>query len=150
MSIRLKLILSMGGALLLSMALMVSLGVWQMGRQLDDYLLQSALPANVKSIASAVEKDLQTAITANQLIAKNRWLHHWISQGEPQSELPVVSDYLDGVALQQGANSAHFVSAATMNYYTRDGINRVIQPGKDAWYFRFVDSGKPQVLTLDR
>lgn len=149
MSIRLKLILSMGGALLLSMALMVSLGVWQMGRQLDDYLLQSALPANVKSIASAVEKDLQTAITANQLIAKNRWLHHWISQGEPQSELPVVSDYLDGVALQQGANSAHFVSAATMNYYTRDGINRVIQPGKDAWYFRFVDSGKPQVLTLD-
>lgn len=149
MSIRLKLILSMGGALLLSMAVLVSLGVWQMGEQLDNYLLKSALPANVKSVTKEVEKDLQSALTATRLLAHNRWLHDWISRGEPQAELPLVSDYLDGVASQQGANSAHFVSAGSLNYYTRKGINRVIQQGKDGWYFRFVDSGKPEVLNLD-
>lgn len=79
MTIRQKLLLSMGGALLLSVALVVSIGIWQSRQQLETYWLGSALPANIRAIAQEIEKDLTAAITSSELIADNALMQTGLS-----------------------------------------------------------------------
>lgn len=149
MSIRLKLILGMGAALLASTLLLVSLNIFQMRGLLDRYLLNSALPSSLEAIANSVERDLQAPITASRLIAGNSYLKEWIGDNEPQQGLAPATRYLEGVRRSQDAASAHFVSASTGNYYTHQGIDRVVTPQADRWFYNFLESGETMELSLD-
>lgn len=149
MSIRLKLILGMGAALLASTLLLVSLNIFQMRGLLDRYLLNSALPSSLEAIANSVERDLQAPITASRLIAGNSYLKEWIRDNEPQQGLDPATQYLEGVRRSQDAASAHFVSASTGNYYTHQGIDRVVTPQADRWFYNFLESGETMELSLD-
>ncbi|MGM0769632.1 MAG: methyl-accepting chemotaxis protein [Pseudomonadota bacterium] len=149
MSIRQKLTLGMGAALLISAAILIALNIWQMRGVLDRYLIDSALPANVEAIARSVERDMQPAISASQMIADNTFLQNWIDDGEPRRELDTVSQFLDNVRQRLSADSAHFVSAETENYYTQTGTARVINRNSDSWFYDFLDSGEDMGLSLD-
>ncbi|PHQ74254.1 MAG: chemotaxis protein [Marinobacter sp.] len=149
MSIRLKLIIGMGAALLASTLLLVSLNIVQMRGLLDRYLLNSALPSSLEAIANSVERDLQAPITASRLIAGNSYLKEWIGDNEPQQGLGAATRYLEGVRRSQEAASAHFVSANTGNYYTHQGIDRVVTPQADRWFYNFLESGETMDLSLD-
>jgi len=149
MSIRLKLIMGMGAALLASTLLLVSLNIVQMRGLLDRYLLNSALPSSLEAIANSVERDLQAPITASRLIAGNSYLKEWIGDNEPQQGLAPATRYLEGVRRSQEAASAHFVSVNTGNYYTHQGIDRVVTPQADRWFYNFLESGETMELSLD-
>jgi methyl-accepting chemotaxis protein len=149
MSIRLKLIVGMGTALLISTLLMVALNIFQMRNLLDRYLLNAALPASLESIASSVERDLQAPITASEMIADTSYLKDWIAAGEPEQGLAPATRYLEGVRSRQDAASAHFVSVNTGNYYTHKGIDRVVTQSVDPWFYDFLDSGEAMGLSLD-
>ncbi|PIQ40983.1 MAG: chemotaxis protein, partial [Thalassolituus sp. CG17_big_fil_post_rev_8_21_14_2_50_53_8] len=149
MTIRQKLLLSMGGALLLSVALVVSIGIWQSRQQLETYWLGSALPANIRAIAQEIEKDLTAAITSSELIADNALMQNWIERGEPQEEWPLNQEFLEAIARRQKADSAHFVSALSRNYYTQKGISRKVTAENDGWFFGFLDKGLKRALQLD-
>lgn len=149
MSIRLKLIIGMGAALLASTLLLVALNIVQMRGLLDRYLLNSALPSSLEAIANSVERDLQAPITASRLIAGNSYLKEWISDNEPQQGLDPATRYLEGVRRSQEAASAHFVSVNTGNYYTHQGIDRVVTPEVDRWFYNFLKSGETMELSLD-
>ncbi|WP_111497054.1 methyl-accepting chemotaxis protein [Marinobacter bohaiensis] len=149
MGIRLKLIVGMGAALLVSTCVLIVLNIVQMRGLLDRYLLDTALPASVESIARSVERDLQSPLTASEMIADNSYLKDWMANGEPTGELGPVRRFLESVRQRQNAVSAHFVSVATEKYYTQDGVARVIQPGQDDWFYGFLDSGRDRALALD-
>lgn len=149
MSIRLKLIIGMGAALLASTLLLVALNIFQMRGLLDRYLLNSALPSSLESIANSVERDLQAPITASGLIAENSYLKEWIRDREPEQGLAPATRYLEGVRSSQEAASAHFVSVETGNYYTHKGIDREVTPQADPWFYDFLDSGEAMELSLD-
>ncbi|EDM48265.1 methyl-accepting chemotaxis transducer [Marinobacter algicola DG893] len=139
----------MGAALLASTLLLVSLNIFQMRGLLDRYLLNSALPSSLEAIANSVERDLQAPITASRLIAGNSYLKEWIRDNEPQQGLDPATQYLEGVRRSQDAASAHFVSASTGNYYTHQGIDRVVTPQADRWFYNFLESGETMELSLD-
>ncbi|WP_430460946.1 methyl-accepting chemotaxis protein [Thalassolituus sp. LLYu03] len=149
MTIRQKLMISMGAALLLSLALVVGISIWQSRQQLETYWLGSALPANVKAIGKEVERDLKGGITASELIADNAILQNWIERGEPADEWPLNQEYLGAIARRQKADSAHFVSALSHKYYTQKGIDRVVTPERDGWFFGFMNKGIKKALELD-
>ncbi|WP_168203206.1 methyl-accepting chemotaxis protein [Marinobacter fonticola] len=149
MGIRLKLIIGMGAALLISIFIMVALNIVQMRGLLDRYLLGTALPASLESIARSVERDLQTPITASNMIAANTFLKDWIGDGEPAAGLGEAVRYLESVRSQNDAASAHFVSAATGNYYSQNGIDRVLSRSNDAWFYDFIASGQDMALSMD-
>ncbi|UXD89081.1 methyl-accepting chemotaxis protein [Thalassolituus hydrocarboniclasticus] len=149
MTIRQKLLLTMGGALLLSVALVVGVGIWQNRQQLETYWLGSALPANIRSIAHEIEKDLVGGITASELIASNTLMQDWIERGEPQDEWALNQEFLGNIARRQKADSAHFVSALTRNYYTQQGLSRTVTTENDGWFFGFLDKGLKRALQLD-
>lgn len=149
MTIRRKLIMGMGLALLVLAALMVVLNIWQMRGILDRYLINSALPANVSSIAHSIERDMQAPIAASEAIADNAFLHEWIRDSEPDDQLVTVTAFLERVRARQGADSAHFVSVRSENYYTHRGIDRVVNRSRDPWFYSFLNSGQQRALSLD-
>lgn len=149
MTIRQKLLLSMGGALLLSLSLVVSISIWQSRQQLETYWLGSALPANIRAIGKEIERDLKGGITASELIADNTILQDWIERGEPADEWPLNQEYLGAIARRQQADSAHFVSARSFKYYTQKGIDRTVTKERDGWFFGFMNSGRKKGLELD-
>lgn len=149
MSIRLKLITAMGSALLVSTLVLIALNIWQMRDLLNRYLIDSALPANLTSIAHSLERDMRGPIAASEAIADNVFLHEWMEGGEPAARLSTVTRYLERVRQRFDADSAHFVSAASGNYYTQNGIDRVVNKTRDPWFYEFMSSGRDQGLSLD-
>lgn len=149
MGIRLKLIIGMGAALLISIFVMVALNIFQMRGLLDRYLLETALPASLESIAHSVERDMEAPITASEMIADNTFLKDWIAEGEPDDGLDAVTRFLEAVRSRHNGVSAHFVSAETGNYYSHKGIDRVIDRSDDAWFYDFIDTGKAISLSMD-
>lgn len=118
MPIRTKLTLGVATALIICIGLMVAVNIVQIRGILDRFLMNSALPANVESITSALEAEMLPAITASDVLAENVFLQQWVERGEPQQEQALISQQLNRVRQRLQADSAHFVSRATDNYYT--------------------------------
>lgn len=149
MLIRTKLILGVGAALLTCILLMIGLNIFQVRSILERQLTQSDLPANVSAIASALENDMLPAITAAQVIANNSLMQEWVNQGEAETELPLVKNFLNNVATQLDADTAFFVSNATSRYYTQDGYSHSISKRTDEWFYSFLSSATAMRLDLD-
>src|SRR5690606_516503 len=113
MTIRQKLLYGMAFALLLCVAFVVAISVWQSRQNIEHYWLGEALPAHIRAIAREVERDLKGGITASEMLADNSLLHGWIRRGEPADEWPLQQAFLGAIAARQKADSAHFVSSVT-------------------------------------
>ncbi|MGC8121447.1 methyl-accepting chemotaxis protein [Marinobacter sp. VGCF2001] len=149
MQIRTKLTLGAAVALVACIGVMVTINIVQIRDILDRFLMNSALPANVQSIAKELENEMLPAITASEVLAGNVFLHQWANQGEPAGERAQVSRQLEQVRQQLQADSAHFVSLQSENYYTHQGLARQVTRSQDVWFYNFLASGAPSELTLD-
>lgn len=150
MSIRAKLIFGIAAALLTSILLIIILNVFQVRSIIQSQLTQSDLPANVTSITYALEKDMLPAITTAQVIVDNVFLHQWLIDGEWDSELSLVTEFLNNAKTNINADSAFVVSNNSNRYYTDQGYSHTISRETDAWFYQFVSQGTVMRLDLDR
>ncbi|XRA50636.1 methyl-accepting chemotaxis protein [Pseudomonas citronellolis] len=150
-SIQIQLILSMGSALLLSLLIVLGLYAVLVNRLSERYLLEQALPASIQAIANDFERQLTGPLTAAAGIADNSLVQDWLAAGEDPARQADFVRYLGGIRTSQRAFAALIASQASDAYYSDKGKERTLSRDnpQDAWYFRFVDSGRPQVLNID-
>ncbi len=150
-SIQWQLILSMGTALLASILIVVGIYTVVVNRLAQSYLLDTALPASVEAMRNDIERILVKPLTAATDIAGNTMVQQWLAEGENSAQVPSFSQYLEGVRGEHKAFSALIASAATNRYYTEKGLDRTLSRSnaQDAWFYEFLDSGKPRTLNID-
>jgi len=150
-SIQWQLILSMGTALLVSILIVVGIYTVVVNRLAQSYLLETALPASVEAMRNDIERILTKPLTAANDIASNTMVQEWLAKGEDGAQVPSFTHYLEGVRSDHNAFSALIVSAASSNYYTQKGLDRTLSRSnpQDAWFYEFLDSGKPRTLNID-
>ncbi|MBU0901632.1 MAG: methyl-accepting chemotaxis protein [Gammaproteobacteria bacterium] len=150
-SIQWQLILSMGAALLVSILIVVGVYSAVVNRLSERFLVEEALPAKVLAIRNDLERVLTAPITANAGIAANVFIQDWLGAGEDPGLRDVVARYLEGVRQQQDAMTTSVAVLASGNYFTGDGLSRVInrnQP-ENQWFYRLVDGSRDQVMEVD-
>ena len=150
-SIQWQLILSMGAALLVSILIVVGVYSAVVNRLSERFLVEEALPAKVLAIRNDLERVLTAPITANAGIAANVFIQDWLGAGEDPELRDVVARYLEGVRQQQDAMTTSVAVLASGNYFTGDGLSRVInrnQP-ENQWFYRLVDGSRDQVMEVD-
>ncbi|MCY1481415.1 Methyl-accepting chemotaxis protein McpH [compost metagenome] len=150
-SIQSQLIFSMGGALLLSLLIVLGLYALLVNRLSERYLLEQALPASIEAIRNDFERQLAGPITAVAGIADNSLVQDWLAAGADPARQDDFVRYLRGLRASQRAFATLIVDGATGAYYTDQGRERTLghDDPKDAWYFRFVESGQPRILNID-
>jgi methyl-accepting chemotaxis protein len=150
-SIQWQLILSMGAALLTSILIVVGVYSAVVNRLTERFLVEEALPARVMAIRNDLERVLTAPITANAGIAGNSFIQDWLAAGEDEGQRDAVARYLEGVRQQQNAMTTSIAVLDSGNYFTDDGLARVInrdQP-ENQWFYRLVESNRDQVLEID-
>jgi methyl-accepting chemotaxis protein len=150
-SIQWQLILSMGAALLTSILIVVGVYSAVVNRLTERFLVEEALPARVMAIRNDLERVLTAPITANAGIAGNTFIQDWLAAGEDEGQRDAVARYLEGVRQQQNAMTTSIAVLDSGNYFTGDGLARVInrdQP-ENQWFYRLVESNRDQVLEID-
>jgi methyl-accepting chemotaxis protein len=150
-SIQWQLILSMGAALLTSILIVVGVYSAVVNRLTERFLVEEALPARVMAIRNDLERVLTAPITANAGIAGNSFIQDWLAAGEDEGQRDAVARYLEGVRQQQNAMTTSIAVLDSGNYFTGDGLARVInrdQP-ENQWFYRLVESNRDQVLEID-
>lgn len=150
-SIQTQLILGMGAALLVSLLIVLALYAVLVNRLSERYLLEQALPASIQAIANDFETRLTGPITAAAGIADNTLVQGWLAAGEDPARLGDFTRYLGGIRTSQTAFAALMVGHASGSYYSDKGKERTLSRSnpQDAWYFQFIDSGKPRVWNID-
>lgn len=118
-------------------------------KAIREEILTSALPLTRDNIYSEIERDLVRPVHISSLMANDSFLKEWRQSGE--ANLEEIKRYLYEIKKKYGFFSTFFISTATRNYYTPDGILKRIRPEDphDGWYYRFLASGLEYDLDVD-
>ena len=146
-----KLLLTMGGALLLSLLFVAGINSWLLERMLDDRLLQTELPTILKEIRNDIEKELATPLAVSKSIASNEFVIDWMKRGEPPEELDLITQYQSTIFNQFNASTIFIVSEPSNTYYHERGILKNLQRSepRDQWFYSFLASGKDYSIDID-
>ncbi|OHD32655.1 MAG: hypothetical protein A2Y31_09950 [Spirochaetes bacterium GWC2_52_13] len=112
-------------------------------------LITSSLPLVRDLIDWEISTRLQDPLLASSLMARDTFLIDWILDGEADPKR--IERYLDAIRLEHGFDTAFFVSAKTLRYYTYQGVHKQIDTANahDIWYYDFIDSGESVELDVD-
>jgi methyl-accepting chemotaxis protein len=61
-------------------------------------------------------------------MAENTFTNQWLSQGEDQSSLSEIQNYLSATQQNNNAITAFIVSGLTNNYYVPNDLSRTLDP----------------------
>lgn len=144
-SIKIKLLLAMGGALILSAATITVLNNSLSTDVVTKRLNQNELPFVISSIRLNIEKHIVSAINASMQIAENQFIVDWLKQNEPQGQRPQLQQYLQRLNKVNKAGETFVGSSVSGNYYTQNGYLKTMSRSNndDGWFYAFFADNKP-------
>lgn len=151
MSIQRQLTIGMGAALVISSMIIIAIYAVALDKLTDRYLLQQAMPASVAAIRNDLERLLTAPMTAATDIADNALVSEWLGEGEEPGQQQSFIRYLAKIKERHNALTTFIVAKASGHYITNKGTDRTLQrgPAENAWFYGFIDSGKPRSLDID-
>jgi methyl-accepting chemotaxis protein len=147
--IRFKLSFIIGGALLLSVLLSTLIGNSAMRAMVTERIEIEEIPATLDAVTNAIEKEINVPLNISKAIAQNSFTNNWLGSGEPIETVENIAEYLKVMRDSNKAITSFIVSGNTGNYYTAEGLSRTLDKNNDAWFYNFMDSGKPFSLDFD-
>ncbi|WP_419813163.1 methyl-accepting chemotaxis protein [Bacterioplanoides sp.] len=144
-----KLLLAIGGALLISITLSTVLTAALVRNNTIERISDSEIPTALSGVAAKVALEIETRLAVARSMSANAPVNQWLADGEDSAMLPSVVRYLADIQNQERALTTYLVSGDSRNYYTAKGLVRQLNPATDNWFYDFVASGKPYILDLD-
>jgi len=107
------------------------------------------LPLTSSNIYSEIQKDLVRPVLISSTMAHDTFVRDWVLRGE--HEVSEMSRYLAEVRQRHGAFSSFFVSEASGNYYTAEGILKQVRESepRDEWYYRVRNMAEEYEINVD-
>ena len=149
--IRRKLSLVIGGSLLISVIISTLISNSSMRSIITERINNEEIPATLNAVANAIEKEISIPLTISKSMAENTFTNQWLSQGEDQTRLNEIQNYLSATQQNNKAITAFMVSGTSNNYYVPSGLSRTLSPNSsnDSWFYGFLKSGKKYSLDID-
>jgi methyl-accepting chemotaxis protein len=110
------------------------------------------LPNSVGRISEEIRSEIMYPIILSESLAQNGLLHQWMRDGESGATSHASAlAYFNQLKQQSGAAAVFWVSGASKNYYTHEGLFKTIsaQEERDKWFFSFLNSSLQRELAID-
>jgi len=115
----------------------------------EENIEQALLPNQLAKVEARIRHQLSTPLELSKAISQNKFLLDWAASNEPSNKQNEVIDFLSHMQEVNNALVVFWVSNLTNNYYTQDGISRVINRTDDAWFYNFIEGQKPFEISFD-
>ncbi len=119
-------------------------------------LEQQELPAQLTSVARAIEAKLSASISGSEALTNNTFIQQWIQQGAPLDRLPEMEAAMARTQRSLQANAVfmavHTPEGIRYHHYEKGKLqHRLMSPtsADDSWYFNYVKTGQAYELNLD-
>ncbi len=156
LSLGLRLFLSFGAVLALTLLLALYLQARAQGLARLERLINEELPQQVEGLATHLLLRLSPSLAISESLANSFMLEQWVLDGLPETGRPDVAGYLSRTNAQLDTDLSFLAvqSPAGAYYFQyRDGelLQRPLQDpaSGDRWYFEFIGSEAPYNLNLD-
>ncbi|QBI04894.1 methyl-accepting chemotaxis protein [Pseudoduganella albidiflava] len=152
LSIQKKLMLSMGMCLLVFMVISSVMSVAMNGERARSRALTQELPAQVGEIRNDVLRQIGRTLAVAETLANDTYVHAWEDAGLPDEGAAAWQTYARHLKEKNQAAAVFWVSKDTGKYFTEEGYDRTLAPGKasDEWFYGFLSSNVPYRLDIDR
>ncbi|WP_418515048.1 methyl-accepting chemotaxis protein [Delftia sp. PS-11] len=144
--------IALGATVLLVILLQSALASRQQLQRLRDY----ELPAQLQSVASRIQAQLNTAISGSEALANNTFIQSWIAAGSPAEQLPLIEAAMARTQRSLHAKAVFLATAlpgGAHYYHYENGRlqDRAMASGdpESSWYFNFVRQQNAYELNLD-
>jgi hypothetical protein len=97
------------------------------------------LPVYIDNIYNSIQTYLWKRIMVSEVNSKNLFLINWFKQETENEEK--MTDFLRLVNKEYGF-LVGVASASSLNYYSTNGVDRVLSNDSDPWYFNFANSSE--------
>lgn len=152
LSIRHKLLLSMGLTLLLFIIISSTLSIMKTSQAARERVLRQELPAQVSAIRNDVLRQIATPLAVSQTLANNTFLHAWEEAGVPDEGLEAWTTEAKNLKSKNNAATVFWVSRATGKYFTDKGYDRTLneKAASDQWFYGFLSGSSTYQLDIDK
>ncbi|MTW08990.1 HAMP domain-containing protein [Pseudoduganella eburnea] len=152
LSIRHKLLLSMGLCLLLFIIISSTLSIMKTSQAARERVLGHELPAQVAAIRNDVLRQIATPLAVSQTLANNTFLHAWEEAGVPEEGVAAWSAQAKNLKSKNNAATVFWVSRSTGKYFTDKGYDRTLneKAASDQWFYGFLSGSSPYQLDIDK
>jgi len=152
LSIRHKLLLSMGLTLLLFIIISSTLSIMKTSQAARERVLRQELPAQVAAIRNDVLRQIATPLAVSRTLANNTFLHAWEDAGVPDEGAAAWTAEAKNLKTRNNAATVFWVSRATGKYFTDKGYDRTLneKAASDQWFYGFLSGSAPYTLDIDK
>jgi methyl-accepting chemotaxis protein len=152
LSIRARLMLSMGLCLLVFIAISSTLSVLQTSSRMRERVVDKELPAQIAAIRNDIQRQIAEPAAMARALANNTFLLAWEDDNSPDTGLPAWKELAARLKQTSHAATVFWASDASAKYYTEDGYDRTLDKAssQDAWFGNFLNSGRPYRLDLSK
>ena len=152
LSIRHKLLLSMGLTLLLFIVISSTLSIMKTSQAARERVLKQELPAQVSAIRNDVLRQIATPLAVSQTLANNTFLHTWEDAGVPDEGVAAWTAEAKKLKSTNNAATVFWVSRATGKYFTDKGYDRTLneKAASDQWFYGFLSGSAAYQLDIDK
>jgi len=152
LSIRHKLLLSMGLCLLLFIIISSTLSIMKTSAAARERVLGHELPAQVAAIRNDVLRQIATPLAVSQTLANNTFLHAWEDAGVPEEGVAAWITEAKNLKAKNNAATVFWVSRATGKYFGDKGYDRTLneKAASDQWFYSFLSGSSAYQLDIDK
>ena len=152
LSIKNKLMLSMGLCLLLFIIISSTLSIVMSSKNSRERVVEQELPAQIGEIRNDILRQISQPLSVSLTLANNTFLHDWEEAGVPDEGLAAWQKYAQQLKAKNQAATVFWVSHGTGKYFTDKGYDRTLSKDKasDQWFYDFLNGGKAYTLDLDK
>ncbi|OIN14717.1 chemotaxis protein [Shewanella algae] len=148
LAIKQKILLTVTLAVLMSTILVGVLSQRSARKVVEQRMLDSELPSLMLQIRNKLDLEISTLMNGAEQLAHSQMLRHWLEQGRPEAELPLVISQLKDMTRQYHLAQASYADRETAAYYTQDGFLRILNQQQDSWFFNYRDSRQERMLNV--
>ncbi|MCE3261272.1 MAG: chemotaxis protein [Pseudoduganella sp.] len=152
LSIRHKLLLSMGLCLLLFIIISSTLSIMKTSQAARQRVLQLELPAQVAAIRNDVLRQIDSPLAVSVTLANNTFLQAWEDAGVPDEGAAAWTAQAQVLKSTNKAATVFWVSRETGKYFGDKGYDRTLneKAASDQWFYSFLRGSAPYTLDIDK
>lgn len=146
LSIRHKTMLATISAVILVIAILISITVVQGQRIILEKTYSQQMPAALGEISNLIKLELETPLVVSEVMSKMALLTEFAEQDSQQ-----VIDQLSTIKREFNALTAFYVTTINDTYYVPNGVLKTMSSGSpdDQWFYGFLSSNKSVELSID-
>jgi hypothetical protein len=128
--------------------LMLTSYLWIQAKNAEERSLQQQFNLSLVNLSQNIDARISNMKLIAKTVANDKHIHDWIENGFVADQESVLVNKLGFLVKEYGLTSASFADKNTHKYWNHEGFLRVLQPETDTWYFAYLHSTEPDLISV--